>query len=288
MSLPEPAPDTTVLVTGASSGIGEAIAHELAARGHNLSLAARRREVLEELASTIEDEHGVKTTIHAVDLSRDADRTRLLRELRSGRRLVGLCNNAGTGAFGRFVEHDVETEDQVFRTNALALFDLTNRLVRGMVERGEGAILNTASILAFAPIPQNTTYAATKAFIQSFSEALHTELQGTGVSCTTVNPGPTRTSIFDSSGAPGAAGFGDQVGVGGLFWQDAEDVARDAVAGMVEGRRSVTPGLTNKLAAFGLRSASRTVFLPISRAAQSGPVRKLLLGDDGEDDSRAR
>ena len=288
MSLPEPASDTTVLVTGASSGIGEAIARELAARGYNLSLAARRRVVLDELAAAVESEHDVKVTVHAADLSRDADRTRLLRELRSGRQLVGLCNNAGTGAFGPFVDHDAETEDQVFRTNALALFDLTNRLVRGMVERGEGAILNTASILAFAPIPQNATYAATKAFIQSFSEALHTELQGTGVSCTTVNPGPTRTSIFDRSGAPGATGLGDQLGVGGLFWQDAEDVARDAVAGMVEGRRSVTPGLTNKLAALGLRSASRTVFLPISRAAQSGPVRKLLLGDDGSDASRGQ
>jgi short-subunit dehydrogenase len=286
VSLPEPASDTTVLVTGSSSGIGEAIAHELSARGYHLSLAARRRERLEELASSLEDEHGVKVTIHAVDLARDAERNRLLRELRSGRALVGLCNNAGTGAFGRFVEHDAEEEDQVFRTNALALFDLTNRLARGMVERGEGAILNTASILAFAPIPQNATYAATKAFIQSFSEALHTELQGTGVSCTTVNPGPTRTSIFDRSGAPGAAGFGDQIGLGGLFWQDAEDVARDAVAAMVEGRRTVTPGLTNKLAALGLRSAPRTAFLPISRAAQSGPVRRLLLGDDA-DESRA-
>ena len=288
MSLPEPASDTTVLVTGSSSGIGEAIAHELAARGYHLSLAARRRERLEELASDLEGEHGVKVTVHVADLSKDSGRNRLLRELRSGRELVGLCNNAGTGAFGRFVEHDVETEDQVFRTNALALFDLTNRLSRGMVERGEGAILNTASILAFAPIPQNATYAATKAFIQSFSEALHTELQGTGVSCTTVNPGPTRTSIFDSSGAPGAAGFGDQLGIGGLFWQDAEDVAGDAVAAMVEGRRSVTPGLTNKLAALGLRSASRTVFLPISRAAQSAPVRRLLLGDDGSDGGRGQ
>ena len=286
MSLPEPASDTTVLVTGASSGIGEAIAHQLAGRGYNVSLAARRREVLEELASELEDEYDVRTTIHVADLAKDTERTRLLRELKSGRHLVGLCNNAGTGAFGRFVDHDAETEDQVFRTNALALFDLTNRLARGMVERGEGAILNTASILAFAPIPQNATYAATKAFIQSFSEALHTELQGTGVSCTTVNPGPTRTPIFDRSGAPGAAGFGDQIGIGGLFWQDAEDVARDAVAGMVDGRRSVTPGLTNKLAAFGLRSASRTVFLPISRAAQSDQVRKLLLGDDGKDESR--
>jgi uncharacterized protein len=278
MALPNPSSDTTVLITGASSGIGEALAREVAALGHNVALVARRKQLLTELARDLEREHGVAVDVHPADLASDRARARLLRDVRGGRTVVGLCNNAGTGAFGHVLSHEVAEEEMVFRTNALALFDLTNHLVRDMVERGEGAVLNTASILAFAPIPQNATYAATKAFIVSFSEALHTELQGTGVSCTTVNPGPTRTGIFDRSGAPGAAGFGP-----GVFWQDAEDVAEAAIAGMVAGRRSVTPGLTNKAAAFGLRFSSRTAFLPVARLAQSEPVRRALLGTEQRD-----
>jgi hypothetical protein len=278
MALPSPSSDTTVLVTGASSGIGASLAHELARLGHNVTLVARRKERLAKLAASLIDEHGVEVDVHPADLSRDRARARLLRDLGGGRDVVGVCNNAGIGAFGHVLSHEVAEEETMFRTNALALFDLTNHLVRPMVERGEGAVLNTGSILAFAPIPQNATYAATKAFIVSFSEALHTELQGSGVSCTTVNPGPTRTGIFDNSGAPGAAGFGP-----GLFWQDASDVARAGVAGMVAGRRSVTPGLTNKAAAFGLRFSSRTAMLPITRLAQSGQVRRALLGTEQRD-----
>jgi short-subunit dehydrogenase len=278
MALPDPSADTTVVVTGASSGIGEALAREVAGLGHNVSLVARRKAKLARLADDLRADHGIEVGVHAADLSRDRSRARLLRELRGGRAVVGLCNNAGTGAFGNVLSHEVAEEETVFRTNALALFDLTNHLVRDMVARGEGAVLNTASILAFAPIPQNATYAATKAFIVSFSEALHTELQGTGVSCTTVSPGPTRTAIFDNAGAHGFSGFGP-----GVLWQDASDVAREAVAGMVAGRRSVIPGWTNKAAAFGLRFSARTALLPITRVAQSEPVRRRLLGEEQRD-----
>jgi uncharacterized protein len=277
MALPNPTDDSTVLITGASSGIGAALARELAARGHALTLVARRRERLQALAGDLEAEHGVEVTTHAADLSRDRSRSRLLRELRDGRHVAGLCNNAGVGAFGHVLDHTVEDEEAMFRLNALALFDLTNHLARDMAARGEGAILNTASILAFAPIPQNATYAATKAFILSYSEALHTELAGSGVSCTTVNPGPTRTEVFDRSGAEGLSGLGP-----GLFWQNPEQVAREAVDGMVKGRRSVIPGWTNKVAALGLGLTPRTALLPVTRAAQSAPVRRLLLGAHSE------
>lgn len=276
MSLPEPTSDSTVLVTGASSGIGDAIARELAARGYGLTLVARRRERLEALAADLSGAYGVEVDVHPADISRDRARAQLLRAVRGGERtLVGLCNNAGTGAFGHVLEHEPEEEETVFRTNALALFDLTNRLARDMAERGEGAILNTASILAFAPVPQNATYAATKAFVLSYSEALHTELAGSGVSCTTVNPGPTRTGVFAASGAPDAVGFG-----GPLLWQNPDQVARPAVEAMIAGRRSVVPGLTNKVAALGLTFTPRTALLPLARAAQSAPVRKLFFGQD--------
>lgn len=283
MALPEPTSDSTVLVTGSSSGIGEALARELASRGYGLTLVARRREKLEELASELSGDHGVHVDIVPADLASDRARAKVVRAVRGGERtLVGLCNNAGVGAIGPALDHGAHEEEGVFRLNALALFDLTNQLARDMVERGEGAVLNTASILAFAPIPQNATYAATKAFVASYSEALHTELAGTGVSVTTVNPGPTRTPVFDNSGATGAAGAGP-----GIFWQDAEDVAGPAVDGMIGGERSVIPGLTNKLAVLGLSFTPRAALLPLSFAAQSGTVRRFLLGEqhDGNDQS---
>ena len=275
MALPEPTSDSTVLITGASSGIGAALAVELASRGHGLTLVARQPDKLEELAGDLRSSHDVDVRVLPADIARDRARSRLVRELRDGPEIVGLCNNAGTAAFGSVLDHPVEEEEQIVRTNVLALFDLTNRLLRDMVERGSGAVLNTASILAFAPIPQNATYAATKAFIASFSEALHTELSGTGVSCTTVNPGPTRTAIWERAGEPNANGFGPA-----LLWQDAEDVAQAAVDGMVRGRRTVTPGLTNKLAVLGYRFTPRTALLPGMQVAQSRTVRRFLLGDE--------
>ena len=178
MALPDPSSRSTVVVTGASSGIGAALARELADRGHHLTLVARRRAALEELAAELTAHHHVDVDVRAVDLTKDAARTRLVGALQAegAREVVGLCNVAGQAAFGRVAEHDPDAEEAVFRTNALATFALTNRLVRGMVERHEGAVLNMASIVAFAPMPQNATYAATKAFVVSFSDALHQDL----------------------------------------------------------------------------------------------------------------
>ena len=253
MPLPPPSEDTTVLVTGASSGIGEAIARELDSRGYDLILVARSRERLEAIGKEL----GAETI--AADLSSDRSRARVLRAVKG--RIVGVVNNAGQAGFGDLLEHDVETEDAMVRTNVLALFELTNHLVRDLVERGEGSVLNIGSITAFAPFPNNATYAATKAFVQSFSEALHEELSGTGVSCTVASVGPTRTPIWERSNGGGLEGLG-----GPLLWQDAEDVARAAVDAMIAGRRTVLPGLTNKVASLGLRFSSRTALLPVTRA----------------------
>jgi uncharacterized protein len=270
VALPTPRPDTTVVVTGATSGIGEALARELAGRGHALTIVGRKRERLEALRRELS---GVEVSVFAGDLSSDRTRDRLVTALREGPAVVGLCNSAGVAGFGPLLGQDVEESEGIVRLNALALYDLTNRLVRDMAERGEGAVLNLGSIVAFAPQPQNATYGATKAFVASFSEALHTELTGTGVSVTVINPGPTRTEIWDRSGAEGASGAGPDV-----VWQEAEEVARAAVDAMVAGRRSVVPGMTNKLASLAWHLTPRTALLPVMRVAQSPAVRRLFLG----------
>ncbi len=256
MPLPTPTPDTQILVTGASSGVGAAIARELHERGYELLLVARSPERLK----TVADELGADSL--TADLATDRGRARVLRAVRGHEReLVGVVNNAGQAAFGDLLEHDAETEDAMVRTNVLATFDLTNQLVRDLVERGTGSILNVGSITAFAPFPNNATYAATKAFVQSFSEALHEELSDTGVSCTVASLGPTRTPIWERSDGQGLKDVG-----GPLLWQDAADVAGPAVDAMIAGRRTVLPGLTNKVASLGLRSLPRVALLPMTRA----------------------
>ncbi len=275
MSLPAPAAGTTVLVTGASSGSGAAITRELAARGHALTLVARGRERLEQLAAELGP--GADVRLHTADLADDDERRALVAAVRAdGLDVVGLVNDAGVGSLGAFVELDPAHEEQIVRLNVLALHAMTNAFLRPMVARGSGAVLELASVLAFAPSPRTATYAATKAFVLSFSEALHAELEGTGVSCTALCPGPTRTAIFARSGAPAATGAGPDV-----FWQEPDAVAREAVAGMVAGRRVVVPGATNKLAAAGARYVPRSLLLPLAGRFGGDRLVALFASDDG-------
>jgi uncharacterized protein len=271
MALPTPRPDTTVVVTGASSGIGEAVARELSRRGYDLTLVSRRRKVLRALA----DELPTEARVVVADLTKDADRTRVVRELREGPTVIGLCNNAGTAQFGRVVDNTVEQESEVVRLNVVAFHELAVALGRDMVGRGEGAILNAGSITGFAPFPNNATYAATKAFVQSFSEALSAELAGTGVSCTVASYGPVRTEVWRRSGFEVANIGGD------LLWQDPPEAARAAIDAMAAGRRTVTPGITNKLMTLGFSAFPRTAFLPLTRALQSQQARKVLSTNGG-------
>ncbi len=264
MPLPDPSPDTTVVVTGASGGIGEALARELAGRGHNVTLVARRRERLRDLAAELERDHGVAVAIHAADLAKPGPRAKAIAAVRAdGRVVVGLCNNAGVGRFGAFHEEEPERLNALVALNVNALHELTLAFLPGMVARGEGAVLNVASILGHGPIPNNASYSASKAFVLTLSEAIHTELFGTGVSCTAFSPGPVRTDAIEASGVDAV-----MPSPPGMLWGDAEDIACEGVDAMEEGRRTAIPGLANQLFAAGSRYLPRTVTLPLALVAR--------------------
>jgi short-subunit dehydrogenase len=258
MSLPSPAPNDTVLITGASSGIGAELARQLAARGHDLALVARRRERLDELAEEVRARHGVVAEVQECDLTEDGARTQLIDALQRGpKHVAAVCNNAGYGSFGKFWELPRDSERDMVRVNVLALVELTHALLPAMVERGTGAILEVGSMAAYQPQPMNATYAATKAFVQSFSEAVSAELAGTGVSLTVLCPGPVSTEFGE------VAGVGDLEGnLPGFLSQPPEAVARAGVEGMVKGKRVVFPGLPHQVIAQAGRFTPRTLLLP--------------------------
>ncbi|MGZ4275502.1 MAG: SDR family NAD(P)-dependent oxidoreductase [Solirubrobacteraceae bacterium] len=261
MSLPAATPSTTVVVTGASSGIGTELARQLAELGHGLILAARRQERLDALAAELRGGHEVDVRVVAADLATVEGRAALLAAIAaSGRDIVGLCNNAGFGSYGRLRELDPSREAEMVELNVVALHELTLALLGRLLDRGAGAILNVASVAAFQPLPNMATYAATKAFVQTFSEALHAELAGTGVSCTTLCPGPVPTEFGETSGADRALGA-----LPGAVTLPPDEVAAAAVRGMVRGRRSVIPGMATKALAAGGRYVPRTALLPALR-----------------------
>jgi len=192
MSLPKPSNQAPIVVTGASSGIGTELAGGLARRGYPLVLVARRRERLDELADELRSQYSVGVDVMPLDLGDAGSRKQLAERLRS-EPIAGLCNSAGFGSSGVFQTLPIERESEEVVLNSLALMELTHAALPGMVERGAGAVLNIASIAGFQPMPFMAVYSATKAFVQTFSEAVHEELHGTGVSVTVLCPGPVPT-----------------------------------------------------------------------------------------------
>jgi short-subunit dehydrogenase len=265
MALPAPDPDSTCLVTGASSGIGADVARSLAARGHGVTLVARRAERLERLAGELRDRHGVRVETVACDLG-DADaRQRLRAEIEErGLAVEVLVNNAGFGSAGRFDRLDPEREVEMVRLNVEAVVDLCGRYVPELVRRGRGAVLNVASTAAFQPLPRQATYAATKAFVLAFTDALHEDLAGTGVTATTLCPGPAKTEFMSNAGI-------DWEGLPGFIWSESAVVAEAGVEGLERGRRVVVPGTLNRVGALGGQHAPRGLLLRV--AGKVYPVR---------------
>src|SRR6185503_11634958 len=213
---------------------------QLAARGHGVFLVARREDRLRELSSEIERAHGVRAEFAAVDLGDAADRANL-QGLVARRELdvAVLVNNAGFTTVGD-VHLNPDSQLGMIHVNVEALVDLTTWWLPGMVDRGAGAVINVASVASFMPIPVQATYAATKAFVRSFSEAVSAELKGTGVTMTALCPGPVATEFAD------AAGFKKGNDTGPSFiWASAHDVAKAGLNGADKGKRTVVHGLAN-------------------------------------------
>lgn len=234
--LPSPAPDATCLVTGASSGIGAALARELAARGHGVTLVARREDLLRELAAELAAGHRVRAEAIGCDLANAAARDALRAELESrGLRVAVLVNNAGFGSYGPFARLPVAREVEQVRLMCEAVLDLCGAFVPPMVDAGSGAVLIVSSASGLQPAPRYATYGASKAFSIAFGEALHVELRGSGVAVTTVCPGPVKTPFF-------AVNRAEPVRLPRPMWRTTEAVARDAIAALERNRRVVVPG----------------------------------------------
>jgi uncharacterized protein len=243
----------TALVTGASSGIGEQFAHQLAARGHALVLVARRAERLERLAAEL------PTAAHVIPCDLAADAASLPERVAElGVEVELLVNNAGFGTSGPFLEHDPGRDAEQVRVNCEAIVTLTHAFLPGMVKRGRGGIINVASAAGMQPIPYESVYAATKAFAISFTDALHAELSGSGVRVLAVNPGPVPTEWQEVAGYEP-----DRVGVvpGRI---PAEQVVRESLAAYDRGRRSVIPGRAIRWFIRATRPSPRAIQLRVT------------------------
>ncbi|TMB19532.1 MAG: SDR family oxidoreductase [Deltaproteobacteria bacterium] len=240
------------LVTGASSGIGEALARRLARDGRHLVLVARRGDRLEALARELTDVHGVAAHVIAKDLVEPGAARELLDDVgRRGFTVDWLVNNAGFGTVGRFDRLPVDGELNEVRLNVEVLVELTGRCLPAMVARKAGVVMNIASMGAFAPGPYMATYAATKAFVLSFSEGIAAELRGTGVQVLCVCPGFTRTEFQEKAAV-------DVSGVPSFAWMSAEQVADQAVRAVGHGPVLVN-GTMNSLMTAALRFVPRGV-----------------------------
>jgi hypothetical protein len=229
------------LVTGASSGIGRGFAERLARDGHDLVLVARRRGLLDALAGELTSAHGAVAEVIEADLATDAGVAAVERRLASGD-IELLVNNAGFGTAGEFAELPLDRELQEIDLNVRALVRLCHAALRPMYVRGAGGIINVASTGGFQPVPFMATYAATKAFVLHFSEALHEEAGAHGVTVTALCPGPVRTGFQDAAGL-------DAGSMTAMAWSSVDDVVSQALSAVRRRRAIAIPGAMNRATA---------------------------------------
>lgn len=263
MTLPSPGPDRTAVVTGASSGIGAEIARVLSARGHHLTLVARSADKLQALAAELGD-----ADVLAADLSDRSSRAALPERIaQSGRVPDILVNNAGFSTLGPVSGADPDAEMNMVEVDVVAVVDLCARVLPGMVERGRGAVLNVASTAAFQPLPGQAGYGASKAFVLSYTQSLAGELRGSGVTATTLCPGPVDTGFGERAGFTRAEA---EAALPSVMWVTAAEVARVAVEAMDRGRLVAIPGKVNAVAAALAQVAPRSLLVPLLARSHPG------------------
>ena len=230
------------LITGASSGIGEAFARRLAEEKHNLVLVARSEKKLHELCDELMLQHGITAHYVAIDLIDFEADQRLFEETeKHGMEVEWLINNAGFGSLGDFAELDLERELEMLNLNISALVALTHRYLQKMRMRKSGVIINVASTASFQPIPFMATYAASKAFVRSFSEAVAEENRPYGITISALCPGPTETNFFSASRINAKVkGVMGQKGM-----QSSEEVVEEALTAVKKGKSQVVSGWKN-------------------------------------------
>ncbi len=228
----------TVLVTGASSGIGAALAKQFAKNDYDLVITARREKNLQELKDSLDS--GINVEIVKCDLTNPSGADELIKAIETSRIDIDiLINNAGIAVTGKFDELDQKDIDDLLFLNILALTRLTRHYLTTMVQRGSGRIMNVASVAAFQPVPSMNVYAASKAYVLSLTESLSEELRGTGVSVSALCPGLTRTKMVDSLGVQNSPPF---------LVSSAEDVAKEGYDALMAREVIRIPGLANQAA----------------------------------------
>jgi hypothetical protein len=251
-------------VTGASAGIGEAFARALAARHHDLVLAARRRDRLEALAKELAERHRVAAAVEVADLAEEADLARVAAAVAADAPDL-LVNNAGFGTLGPFAELEPERELEEIRLNVVALVRLTRAALPGMLARGRGGVVNVSSLAGESAGPFTATYSATKAYVTCFSESLHEELRGTGVIVQALLPGFTRTEFQDVAGV-------DRELIPSFAWMSAQAVVESSLAALERGDAICIPGAGNRvlgsLTGFAPRGFTRRVLGALQRRSQ--------------------
>ncbi|HZO99281.1 MAG TPA: SDR family oxidoreductase [Terriglobia bacterium] len=242
------------VVTGASSGIGAAYARRLAEKGYNLALVARRRDRLEALAQELRKRFNVSAEAIIADLTKEADLKAVSDFITEARALEFLVNNAGFGLLGRFFASPPEGHDSMHRLHIIATLRLSHAALVRMTERGKGALVNVSSVAAFIPRPGNTSYYATKAWINCFTEGIYLELQSVGspVRVQALCPGFTLTEFHDVMGV-------DRKLVPGWLWMSVEDVVAASLKGLEFNQLFVVPGWHYKSFVFLLRLMPRSL-----------------------------
>jgi len=253
------------VVTGASSGIGAAFARRLAGDRYDLVLVARDKQRLDELAAELTQRHGAQVTTLAADLTKTASLRKVERAVAADDGLEILINNAGFGTMGQFAELEIDREEEELRLNALAVLRLTHAALPGMIARRRGAVVNVSSLAGLQPAPTNATYAATKAFVNAFSESIHEELRGTGVQVQALCPGFTRTEFQARAGI-------DTSAIPEVAWMDADEVVEASLSGLRRGEVVCVPGVLNRLLATAVTAIPR----PITRQIMGIAARQML------------